>query len=109
MGSLTLRIACWTCLLVVATAGCSRTRYRLAADRDACELLTEKSVGKPWQLPLGFTVYPHAQSRFFDPTNYDDPLLPPPAPHLYAYRLPALPERDPARFGVGREQNRTLR
>ncbi|MCL4203288.1 MAG: TolC family protein [Pirellulaceae bacterium] len=39
---------------------------------------------------------PDPASRFFDPTPTDDPLLPLPAPQLYAYRLPALPGREPS-------------
>jgi len=97
VGSLLVRALCCWCLLVTVV-GCSRTRYRLAADRDACGVLEEKSVGKPWQLPPMFSVYPHPQSRFFDPTHDDDPILPVPAPQLYAYSLPQLPQRDPRRF-----------
>jgi outer membrane protein TolC len=97
VGSLLVRALCCWCLLVTAV-GCSRTRYRLAADRDACGVLGEKSVGKPWQLPPMFSVYPHPQSRFFDPTQDDDPILPVPAPQLYAYSLPQLPQRNPRRF-----------
>jgi outer membrane protein TolC len=48
--------------------------------------------------PPGFTVDPDPRSRFCDPTPPDDPLLPIPAPRLYAYDLPELPERDPRRF-----------
>ena len=37
---------------------------------------------------------PDPESRFYDPTPTDDPLLPVPAPQLYAYRLPTLPQRE---------------
>ena len=97
LGWLVIRAVCCWCLLV-AIAGCSRTRYRLAADRDAAALLAEKSAGRPWQVSPMFSVYPHPQSRFFDPTPNDDPILPVPAPRLYAYSLPELPTRDPNRF-----------
>lgn len=90
-------LCCW-CLLVTAV-GCSRTRYRLAADRDAAAILQEKSACQPWQVPPMFSVYPDPRSRFFDPTPTDDPALPVPAPQLYAYALPELPQRSPARFG----------
>jgi hypothetical protein len=97
VGLLLVRALCCWCLLVAAV-GCSRTRYRLAADRDTTALLAEKSASRPWQVPPTFSVYPHHQSRFFDPTPDDDPILPVPAPRLYAYSLPELPERDPSRF-----------
>jgi len=84
-------------LLVVA--GCSRTHYRLRADAEAYSILTEKSASTPWRLPFGFGVEPDPRSRFYDATPTDDPWLPVPAPQLYAYSLPELPERDPDRFG----------
>jgi len=84
-------------LLVVA--GCSRTHYRLRADAEAYSILTEKSASTPWRLPFGFGVEPDPRSRFYDATPTDDPWLPVPAPQLYAYQLPELPERDPGRFG----------
>lgn len=97
MGLRSLCALCCGCLLLAAV-GCSRTRYRLAADRDAATLLIEESCGTPWQAPSAFSVYPDPESRFYDPTPDDDPLLPVPAPELYAYRLPRLSPRDPARF-----------
>jgi hypothetical protein len=68
------------CLLPV---GCNRRQYRLRADRDAYCLLTEKTLGTPWQVPNDFSVYPDPQSRLADPTDPDWPLLPPPGPTLY--------------------------
>lgn len=97
-GAVLIRALCCWCLVVTAV-GCSRTRYRLAADRDATAILQEKSACQPWQLPATFSVYPDPRSRFFDPTPADDPLLPVPAPQLYAYTLPELPPREPGRFG----------
>jgi len=102
-GLLVRALCCW-CLLV-AVVGCSRTRYRLAADRDATAILAEKSACQPWQLPAAFSVYPDPRSRFFDFTPTDDPLLPVPAPQLYAYRLPELPPRDAGRFGGSLPEN----
>lgn len=98
VGGLFVRVLCCWCLLVTVV-GCSRTRYRLAADRDATAILAEKSACQPWQLPSAFSIYPDPRSRFFDPTPTDDPALPVPAPRLYAYALPELPQRDPGRFG----------
>lgn len=104
LDSLLVRLLCCWCLLLVVS-GCSRTRYRLAADRDVAAVLGEKSVAKPWQLPPMFSIYPDPQSRFFDASPDDDPLLPVPAPRLYDYSLPQLSERDPLRF---RGQQATL-
>lgn len=92
------RMAWVLCAVLLATAGCSRTHYRLRSDRDSYGILEEKTHGKPWEPPPDFSIYPHPASRFFDPTPLDDPLLPIPAPNLYAHQLPEIPKRDPARF-----------
>ena len=80
-------------LLLGLLAGCSRTHYRVATDRNAYDLLAEKSVAMPWQVPAGFNILPNPLSRFFDPTSVEYPVLPPPSPHLYAYELPTLPSQ----------------
>jgi len=82
----------------LAVAGCTRTHYRLRADLETYSILNEKSASTPWRLPFGFAVDPDPRSRFCDATPTDDPWLPVPAPQLYAYSLPDLPERDPSRF-----------
>lgn len=97
VNSLVVRIALCLCALLAA-AGCTRTHYRLRADAEAYSILTEKSASTPWRLPFGFSVEPDPRSRFYDPSPTDDPWLPVPAPQLYAYSLPDLPERDPSRF-----------
>jgi outer membrane protein TolC len=79
--------------MLAMLAGCSRAHYRDATDVDAYSLLAEKSVGRPWQVPGGFNIMPNPLSRFFDPTCPEDPLLPAPAPQLYAYQLPVLPSQ----------------
>ena len=85
-------------LAIALLAGCSRTRYRLRADRETYGVLEEKTRCAPWRLPTSFSVYPDPQSRFFDSSCLDDPALPIPAPKLFSYCLPELPARDPRRF-----------
>jgi len=85
-------------MLLVLLAGCSRGHYRYRADVDAYSILREKTAHSPWEPPPGFDIVPGPGSRLFDPTPLDDPLLPMPAPQLYAFELPQLPERDPRRF-----------
>ena len=82
--------------------GCSRNHYRMRADDDARHVLLQKSVQTPWVPPSNFSVYPEPRSRLYDPSPVNDPVLPKPAPQLYAYQLPELPERDPARFTPNR-------
>ena len=79
-------------------AGCSRGHYRHRADTDAYLILAQKTVHTPWEPPDMYNVVPAPGSRFYDPTAVDDPLLPLPAPQLYAYDLPPLPERDSRRY-----------
>ncbi len=83
---------------VLLLAGCSRTHYRIRADRETYGILQEKTYGRPWVPSPGFTIFPHPGSRFFDPTPIDDPALPVPSPQLYAYKLPEIPKRDASRF-----------
>jgi hypothetical protein len=71
-------------------AGCSRTRYRLAADRDSYDIIHEKSACLTEAVSVNYTVRPDTRSRFHDPTNPDCPSLPNPTPVLNGYQLPAL-------------------
>lgn len=99
---------CWLLCLAIAAVGCTRTHYRLAADRETYGVLAEKTAAAPWQVPPGFDVQPDPGSRFYDPSAADDPELPIPSPQLYAYQLPELPPRDPARFRVAGQAPRLL-
>ncbi|XZE33605.1 TolC family protein [Pirellulaceae bacterium SH501] len=87
-----MRITVFISLVVVAAlaAGCSRTKYRTAADRDVYGIVREKSAYLSEPVPSNFTIRPDARSRFFDPTNPDCPQLPTPKPVLYGYELPPL-------------------
>ena len=87
-----------TALGLLAISGCSRNHYRLRADDDAYGRLSEKAAGTPWSPPSDYSVYPAPHSRLYDETCVNDPCLPEPAPQLYEYELPDLPERDNARF-----------
>ncbi len=81
------------CLSLILLApffiGCTRTRYRTAADRDSYCILQEKSAYIATQMP-SYQVTPDPRSRFFDPTNADCPQLPVPRPVLNGYALPDL-------------------
>ncbi|MBN1851615.1 MAG: hypothetical protein JW829_02795, partial [Pirellulales bacterium] len=68
------------------------------ADTETYCIIHEKTAGTPWNPPPAYSIEPDARSRLYDPTSPDDPLLPIPAPRLYAYHLPDLPARDPNRF-----------
>ncbi|HUP78740.1 MAG TPA: TolC family protein [Pirellula sp.] len=70
--------------------GCSRTRYRTAADRDAYRIVQEKSACLTERLQKNYTVRPDPRSRFYDPTNPDCPQLPVPRTILNGYAFPSL-------------------
>jgi hypothetical protein len=76
-------------LIAVFTLGCTRARYRTAADRDSYQIIQEKSACIPAQMPV-FQVTPDPRSRFYDATNPDCPQLPVPRPVLNGYTLPEL-------------------
>lgn len=68
--------------------GCSRERYRLAADREAYEIIAEKAADPRWQLP-GYTIQVNPRSRMFDPAPPDAPPMPPddPTSHQLMHRV----------------------
>lgn len=85
-------------LLAIAISlplGCSRTKYRTAADRDVYSIVREKSTYLSEPVPPGFSIRPDTRSRFYDPTNPDCPQLPTPKPVLYGYELPPLRTANP--------------
>lgn len=82
-------------LIAVFTLGCTRARYRTAADRDSYKIIQEKSACIPAQMPA-FQVTPNPRSRFYDATNPDCPQLPVPRPVLNGYTLPELVTATPS-------------
>ncbi len=81
-----VRLVCLTVLFcLVVQTGCSRRRYRLAADRQAADLIGEKNaLNSHWAL-RNWNVYGDPRSRYFDNCDPDRPPMPPddPASHLF--------------------------
>lgn len=77
-------------LTPVLVTGCSRTKYRRAADRDTYRIVQEKSSFLGEHVPDDYTVKPDPRSRFYDPTNPDCPQLPVPRSILNNYAIPQL-------------------
>ena len=84
-------------LLAIVASGCARARYRHRADRDAYGIIGEKTACAPWESGH-FTIASQPGSRLTTPGPLDDPCLPDPSPQLYAFELPATPQRDASRF-----------
>ena len=70
--------------------GCTRTKYRTAADRDTYRIVQEKSAFLGERVSADYSVKPDPRSRFYDPTNPDCPQLPVPRSVLNDYSLPEL-------------------
>ncbi|MEE3373073.1 MAG: TolC family protein [Planctomycetota bacterium] len=62
-------------LAILMLSGCSRTKYRLDADRDAYKLMSERNVGQPWAAE-SYTIEQDPRSRYFDPNDPDKPPMP---------------------------------
>ncbi len=73
---------------VIALAGCTRTQYRISADKEVAGLVAEKSSDPRWAYP-GWTIDMDPRSRFFDPTDPDHPPMPEddPAAHQFMHYI----------------------
>lgn len=78
-------------LFITALAsGCSRTAYRLRADRDVFHIYQEKQAEEAYTIPPLPGVQVDPRSRFYDPSPEDCRALPVPEPTLSSYQLPDL-------------------
>jgi hypothetical protein len=66
--------------LSLAAAGCSRKHYFCQADKEAGQLVAEKSCDPRWAMPPGFTVNQDPRSRYYDPCDQVFPPMPPDDP-----------------------------
>ena len=75
-------------LLVLAGAGCSRTKYRLQADRDAYCVIAERNGDPRWHA-ADPSIEMDPRSRYFDPYDPDRPPMPldDPTSHQYMRRV----------------------
>ncbi|SFI05314.1 TolC family protein [Planctomicrobium piriforme] len=75
---------CVGALLLLQSAGCSRTFWRDQADRDSYLAINERLNDPRWAVPR-IDVTPDPRSRFFDPYDPDKEPLPPDdgAAHVY--------------------------
>lgn len=77
-------------LLGLLASGCSRDRnwFRREADDQAFSILDEKTQEGSWPTPDGFSIEPDSESRLFDPSPRERPILPDPVPSLHSYEIP---------------------
>ncbi|MBS0208044.1 MAG: hypothetical protein JSS27_03725 [Planctomycetes bacterium] len=71
--------------------GCTRAGYRVRADRDTWNIVSERAAGPKWNLPPQ-NVYRDPSSRLSDTTSYDRPPMPPddPTSHRYMHRVAGM-------------------
>ncbi|MHC4396040.1 MAG: TolC family protein [Planctomycetota bacterium] len=80
-------LKCSLLVLVVAlvlVSGCSRAHHRESADAEVYNILTDKNQNPQWTVPR-LDITPDPRSRFFDPTDPDNPPLPPDDPAAQHY------------------------
>lgn len=70
----------------VGIHGCSRTKYRLQADREAYHTIAERNCDPRWSVS-DYSIEMDPRSRYFDPNDPDRPPMPPddPASHEYMH------------------------
>ena len=75
-----------TLLVVASLCGCTRTQYRIDADREAYCTIAERNHDPRWAV-ADFGIEPDSRSRYFDPYNQDCPPMPvdDPASHRYMH------------------------
>ena len=79
----------WMMLLVlvcaaVAASGCSRTKHRIQADREAYQVIAERNVDPRWCVG-DYSIEMDQRSRYFDPFDPDKPPMPPDDPSSHEY------------------------
>lgn len=83
------RLVWLLCVVVVisavAASGCSRRRFRLAADKQAYDLIAEKGAMCPAWDTGPWSIYGDPRSRYYDPCEPDRPPMPPddPCSHVF--------------------------
>jgi len=72
-------------LVLVLLSGCTRSYYRLQADKQVYGLVNDEPRYLPTSPTDTFTVQPDRRARFFDPNNPDRPPMPPDDPVSHKY------------------------
>lgn len=72
-------LAAFSLLCAASLSGCSRGYYRQDADEEAYRLVGNAASDPRWLLP-NYTIAADGKSRFFDPSDPDNPPMPPDDP-----------------------------
>ena len=77
--------------VVIAVSGCSRTEFRLQADREAYNVIAERNVDSRWHT-ADYSIEIDPRSRYFDPCDPDYPPMPQddPASHQYMRQVAGM-------------------
>ena len=86
----------WTVPLALVCAslainGCSRTKYRLQADREAYETIAERNDDPRWCV-ADYSIETDPRSRYYDPCDPDRSPMPPddPVSHQYVHQVDGM-------------------
>ncbi len=69
---------------VIAACGCSRTKHRVEADRDAYHVIAERNVDPRWCIS-DYQIEIDRRSRYYDVYDPDRPPMPPDDPGSHRY------------------------
>lgn len=77
--------------VIIAASGCSRTKHRLQADREAYGVIAERNVDPRWHA-ADYSIEIDPRSRYFDPHDPDRPPMPPddPVSHQYMHLVDGM-------------------
>jgi len=77
--------------VALTTSGCSRTEYRLQADREVYDAIAGRNKDPRWHTS-DFSIEIDSRSRYFDPCDPDRPPMPrdDPASHEYMVRVAGM-------------------
>ncbi len=86
MAGWSCRFAALLSCLLIAAGGCTRTAFRIRANKEVSALVLEKSNDPRWTM-LDYTLEMDPRARYFDPTSADKPPMPrdDPASHQFMH------------------------
>ena len=91
-GQKVLTLLMWLWMAIAVSSGCSRTQYRLRADNDVYQTISERNGDPRWQT-VDTSIEIDPRSRYFDQYDPDRPPMPQddPASHGYMHCVNGMP------------------
>lgn len=86
LSPMSLRVALALAGGLTTICGCSRTTYRLQADREAYHVVAERNVDPRWSVD-DYSIEMDPRSRYYEPCNPDRSPMPPDDPTSHQYMV----------------------